>query len=402
MVVAFLGRAGYNDNTMEKVCPKLEFKGGHPVKKRILTLLLAVVMVFGVMPGAAAADTPALSVRAPEALPDVGRTFTVTVELAGNPGILSAECTLGFNAAAVQCTDVQIGSALRGMLTAANEAYSASSAKVAAAAASPAKGSGTLATFTFTVVGSGDAGLRLSDVMMTGADNQELAVTVTQASGSKTEPTKKDDTQDADEAGNGADAPQTDAALRFSDVPRTFWGYDVIERAAELGLAGGFPDGTFRPNAGVTRAQFVQMLWNLAGKPAAVQTAAFTDVPADAWYGAALSWAVEAGVAGGVGGGRFEPNGGVTRQQAMAMLFRYSGGQSGAEALFGSVYDAHYTDSGTIAGWAKPAVYWAVFNEILSGAGDGRLAPGAAATRAQVAAIFLRYMDNVVEKEDAR
>ena len=361
------------------------------MKKRIIAGLMAAVLLLALAPAALAADSPVLRVSAPDTLPAVGKTFTVTAELTGNPGMTALECTLAFDGARVECTGVSTGSVLRGMLTASNEAYSASSAKVVAAAASAATNNGTVATFTFRVLAAGDANFRLTDILFADEDCNEIACRTETAAG-------KDNTGETTDAAPGktpsaSGETEQAAASTFSDVPASFWGYSAIERAAALGLAGGFPDGTFRPNAAVSRAQFVQMLWNLAGRPAASGGVTFSDVPADAWYRPALAWAVESGCAGGVGGGRFDPNGSVTRQQAAAMLFRYSGGQSGGELLFTAVYDAHFSDSAAIAAWAKPAVYWAVFNEVITGVGADRIAPTAPATRAQVAAIFLRYLD---------
>lgn len=364
------------------------------MRKRITAGILALALLLAFAPAALAAASPLLRISAPETLPAVGKTFTVTAELSDNPGMTALECTLAFDAARVECTGVATGGVLGGMLTAVNERYSASSAKVVAAAADAATGNGTVATFTFRVLAGGDANFRLTDIVFGDRDCSEIVCRTETASG-------KDNTGESSETGAGEPPTAAASGTTFSDVPASFWGYSAIERAAGVGLAGGFPDGTFRPNAAVSRAQFVQMLWNLAGKPKASAAAVFTDVPADAWYLPALSWAVEAGCAGGVGGGRFDPNGSVTRQQAAAMLFRYAGGQSGGEALFTGIYDAQYSDSAAIAAWAKPAMYWAVFHEVISGVGADRIAPTAPATRAQVAAILLRYLDQNTGEEEA-
>ena len=391
------------------------------MRKRITAGILALALLLAFAPAALAAASPLLRISAPETLPAVGKTFTVTAELSDNPGMTALECTLAFDAARVECTGVTTGSMLRGMLTAVNERYSASSAKVVAAAADAATGNGTVATFTFRVLAGGDANFRLTDIvfgdrdlhviqmfeyyLMFHCDSETVTGDVREVGGvfvkSAETAAGKDNTGESSETGAGETPAAAASGTTFSDVPASFWGYSAIERAAGAGLAGGFPDGTFRPNAAVSRAQFVQMLWNLAGKPKASAAAVFTDVPADAWYLPALSWAVEAGCAGGVGGGRFDPNGSVTRQQAAAMLFRYAGGQSGGEALFAGIYDAQYSDSAAIAAWAKPAMYWAVFHEVISGVGADRIAPTAPATRAQVAAILLRYLDQNTGEEEA-
>ena len=118
------------------------------MKKRITAGILALALLLAFAPAALAAASPLLRISAPETLPAVGKTFTVTAELSDNPGMTALECTLAFDAARVECTGVTTGSVLRGMLTAVNERYSASSAKVVAAAADAATGNGTVATFT--------------------------------------------------------------------------------------------------------------------------------------------------------------------------------------------------------------------------------------------------------------
>lgn len=174
-----------------------------------------------------------------------------------------------------------------------------------------------------------------------------------------------------------------------------------MERAAKLGLVTGFSDGSFHPDAPVTRAQFVLMLWRMAGKPAAVQKAVFTDTANGSWYQQALDWAVETGCVNGISATQFGPDAPITRQQATAILFRYSGGQVGAEAMLTGVYAQSFTDSGKIASWATDAVWWAVYHGLVSGTGNNQIAPEANASRAQIAAILLRYMDQFMTEMEA-
>ena len=106
----------------------------------------------------------------------------------------------------------------------------------------------------------------------------------------------------------------------FSDIA-SHWAKNEISAASNNGWINGYPDGTFRPDAAVTRAQFVLMLWRMCGKPAAAKAASFADASAD-WYQDALSWAVEKGYVNGLSDTRFGPDAPITRQQATAILFR--------------------------------------------------------------------------------
>lgn len=364
-------------------------------------LALAAVLVLGLCTGAAAVQSPILTLCAPQTLPAVGEQCTVTVRLDECPGILSAECVLAFDADVVQCTAIKTGTALRGMLTAVNAQYAPDAAKLAAASASAVTSTGTVATFTFTVLAAGDADFSLRDVLLSGTDGAAMQPVLRQDTpqmpdvddAPDTDDVPEADDEDADDAQDTAVAEtDVDEPARFSDVVADFWGADVIARAAALGLVDGFSDGTFRPNAAVTRAQFVTMLWRMAGKPTAQSAALFSDVPANAWYHAALDWAVEQGCVSGVGGGKFAPDGSVTREQAAAMLFRYHGSPQGIQTLFTDIYRAEFSDSGALSAWAEDAAWWAVYHEILAGTG-GRLMPQAAATRVQIAAMLLRDLE---------
>lgn len=378
------------------------------MKKRIWSMCLAVLLVLQLaVPWCAAAGTE-LTVSAPGTLPAVGQTFTVTVDLSGNTGFSAAQFLLAYNDKIVSCTGVSTSSLLSGMLSATNPhtAGASTGAMVAAASASTVKGDGQLATFTFTVLAAGDPGLLLQELVLSDTSGKDVACTVKNAaisSGSATTPagddkTDKEKPDGAAASGTPAEAPATGTG--FHDVSASYWASAQIMRAAQLGLVTGFSDGTFHPEDAVTRAQFVTMLWRMAGKPAATKKSAFTDVPAGQYYADALDWAAEHGYVTGTTGGRFEPNGSITRQQAMAILFRYSGGQSGLEAMFTADYDAAFTDSGDIAAWAKPAVYWAVYQTIVTGATKTTIAPNATATRAQIAVIFLRYLDKFQTGEE--
>ena len=283
-----------------------------------------------------------------------------------------------------------VGDVLKGTLSAANP-DAADGAIVAAAATSPAKGDGSIGVFTFKVLKSGETGFTLKDAVFSDANGASISTNVPAADSSqKPSGTEKPEQPKGDEPAAPSN-PGENAGQTFLDVPKSFWGYESIERAAQLGYVNGVGGGKFEPNRQLTRAEFVTMLYRMADKPAANTAAAFTDVPQNAWYRDALNWAAEKGYVNGTGENSFNPDGKITRQEVVTILFRYSGSQSGAETMFTATYDSQFTDSGAIAPWAKTAMYWAIYNGVVNGTSPTTVSPTATATRAEVAAIFVRY-----------
>ncbi len=181
----------------------------------------------------------------------------------------------------------------------------------------------------------------------------------------------------------------------FVDVPVGAWYYDEVEYAAQSGFIQGTGNGYFKPNTAINRAMLVTLLWRYAGEPAGY-TNVFTDVPAGRWYTQAIAWAAHEGIVEGVGQNRFNPEGLLNREQMATLFYRYTkatGGDTNASADLSS-----YPDSGSTSGWAKAAVEWAVAEGLVGGAtvnGVVCINPKGEATRAQLAVIFVRYVENV-------
>lgn len=397
-------------------------------RNRILAIGIALLLAVQLLTPLACAAGTTLKLTAPDKLPDVGQTFTVTAELTGNTGLAAVQLSLGYDDSVVECTGIENGALVAGMLAASNPYATRDGvgAILAAATTTAVKTDGSLAVFTFRVKAAGDAKLTLADALLSDTDGKALPLSyslpalIAQGSGSdsgsgsgsdaekpgtdnkKSEDDKKSEDEDKPEdEEKPADGAQEEVKSgSFRDVTSTHWAFDSVERAAELGLVTGYSDGTFRPDTPVTRAQFVLMLWRMCGKPAAAKAASFADASAD-WYQDALSWAVEKGYVNGLSDTRFGPDAPITRQQAMAILFRLNGGQSGTELTLTGIYEQTFADSTTIASWAKDATWWAVYHELVSGVGGSRIAPEANASRAQIAAILLRYADQFMTMEEA-
>ena len=168
----------------------------------------------------------------------------------------------------------------------------------------------------------------------------------------------------------------------FVDVKASDYFYDAVLWAAEKGVTSGTDALHFSPNAPCTRAQIVTFLWRAAGSPAPKNMSSFADVPADAFYAKAVAWAVENGITGGTGDGKFSPDAPCTRAQAVTFLYR----ASGAPAVSGN---AAFSDVATNAYYAA-AVKWAEKNGITGGIGGGLFGSNNNCTRAQIVAFLYR------------
>lgn len=180
-------------------------------------------------------------------------------------------------------------------------------------------------------------------------------------------------------------------AIQFSDVAPGTWYYESVQRAASLGLMTGDGD-TFLPGQELSRAQAVQLLFNLAraeGRAPALQgTSPFLDVPDGSWFAPAAAWACAQGYATGVGGGLFQPERPVSRQELALFLYRYAGMPAAKTAALD-----RFPDAGSAAAWAVDALSWAVERGLLSGTPEGLLDPAGPLPRSQAAAILVRYWD---------
>ena len=181
----------------------------------------------------------------------------------------------------------------------------------------------------------------------------------------------------------------------FTDVPNGSWFTQAVAWAAENGIVNGVGNGMFEPESSMTRAMLVTVLWRYAGQPQAAANP-FTDVPGGEWYTQAVAWAAENGVVNGIGGGKFDPNGRVTREQAAAILFRYAQ-YKGLEAVTLEENLGAYTDADQISEYAVQAFNWVVGQGLMTGVTDTTLEPASSATRAQVATILMRYCQALKE-----
>ena len=187
------------------------------------------------------------------------------------------------------------------------------------------------------------------------------------------------------------------ARFPFTDVVAGTWYYGAAAYAYNNGLFAGMTPTTFAPNATMTRAMLVSVLWRLAGAPAPKAPNTFVDVPDGAWYTDAVTWAAENGVVSGIGGSRFDPSGFVTREQTAEILYNYA--HSKGYDVSARADLTAFPDAASVSGWAEEALSWANAAGLINGTvrdGQTILDPQGSASRAQVAMILMNYVEHVV------
>ncbi len=193
------------------------------------------------------------------------------------------------------------------------------------------------------------------------------------------------------ESGQGEVIPDETVA-GFTDVPASAWYAGAVAFAVEHELMNGVGGGKFEPEGTMTRAMLVTVLWREAGSPDA-GASGFVDVPDGQWYTTAVAWAREAGVVNGTSDTTFAPEGSITREQLATVLYRYVDRVGYPSGVRGNL--SGFPDAGQISDYAADAMAWAVGMGLINGS-DGFLLPQGNATRAQVSAILMRYIKNVV------
>ena len=178
--------------------------------------------------------------------------------------------------------------------------------------------------------------------------------------------------------------------LPFVDVAAEDWYGDAVAAVYARGLMTGTAEDTFAPELAATRGMVVSILHRLAGSPT-VSAEVFADVAADDWYGQAVAWAASEGIASGTSAETFSPNAAVTREQLAALLCNFAA-QQGMDTTARSDLSS-FDDAETVSDWAQDAVSWAHAEGLLAGTSATTLSPQGEATRAQLAAMLVRFSD---------
>ncbi len=409
------------------------------MKKQLVAVIIIFMLALNIY-----ATSPELTVSIPEKAALVDGQYHIMVSISDNPGFASVQLELFYNSSVMDCIKVIPGDAVKGMLTDTNpDAGGAQkSAILSVAGISDTNANGIIATFVFEKITGGDPEFEFKLVEMRTSDGREVDCTVEinnnygyspddpivipptndqeqndapvviplpenpenntkpiviplpNGSGTNEEPTviplPEDTVNDVGESDTEEQPPATaEPPKTFSDVGELHWAKDYIAEAVKLGIVSGYTDGRFLPDKEMTRAEFTTLLWNMENKPKPSKAAPFSDVEDGDWFYDPVSWAYENGYINGISATEFDPNGTITREQAMTILYRYAKCPSAQDAI------TAFKDSSDVSDYAVDAFNWAIEKAIIAGMDGNRLAPKANATRAQLSTIIVRYIKNI-------
>ena len=227
-------------------------------------------------------------------------------------------------------------------------------------------------------------------------------LTVTDGSGKSVSTVKKSDTvytftMPASAVTVGvsyAKADETPSETKFNDVSANDWFASAVDYVTGKGMMNGTADNTFSPKANTTRGMVVTVLYRLENQPS-TSAASFTDVASGAYYANAVAWANANGIVSGYGSGKFGPNDKVTREQLAAILYRYAQYKKYDVSVGEDTNILSYDDAQSISSYAIPAIQWACGAGVVTGKSGSKLDPKGNATRAEVAAMLMRFCENV-------
>ncbi len=400
------------------------------MKKCLIVCLLVLSIVSIMIPVGAASENAVFDIRTPAELPKTGDEFEVAVELTNNPGFCAIEFVLTYDANAMECVDAVTDDVLAGSLSVTNPEAD-EGAIVVAASLKRLEGDGTLALYYFKANQDITAfDFKLKDIILVDENNGNIEYEVAGGKEAENTPVIPDDTNDSGEAEDKPEEilpdspvidtppynddfskeeaesvppvsePDSEGETEEEGAEHTFpdvvghWAEKYVSEAVKHGLFMGDTEGNFNPDDNVTRAQFVTVLWRMAGRPDVSTKLPFADIEDQIpEFKKAITWGYANGYIKGTSDTTFEPSATLTREAGMKILHSYSGGKIGKEIQLYAVYDGIFKDSKEISDWAKNSLYWGVYNKMISGTSSDTLSPKGTATRAQLAKILVDYLN---------
>lgn len=345
------------------------------MKRRIISLLLAAVMVFAIA-GSALAAGPDVPVKTKAQVEGENVTVTISARESTFNGKLHVTYELGELS--------YVGAQSDATVFTAGEKDGTITFGYAVSTADTIKPGETIAVLTFQIVGDWTGSVlkfhleNFNDE--TGRDQELPGMWVTRTP-------VVEGTVSSGTTTNSAPNPN------FSDVTENDWFYDAVNYVVSQGYFKGISDTQFGPYQSMSRAMFVTVLGRMSGVNASSYTNdQFTDVVSGSYYEGYVVWAAKNGIVQGTSETTFSPDAAVTREQMAAFLYRYAKYLGMDVSLMGTAELTGFADAASVSDWAVPAVLWAVRNGIINGTDKG-LEPAATANRAQVAQIIYRFDD---------
>ena len=196
--------------------------------------------------------------------------------------------------------------------------------------------------------------------------------------------------------GGGTPSEPEEPTWPFEDVTEgDDWFYDAVAYVYENGIMAGTDETTFEPYMELDRAMAAQLFYNLEGKPTVTGDSTFTDVTSGHWAVDAITWAAQNDIVAGIGGGLYDPDSNVTREQFAVMLYKYARFKGYDLTATGDL--TRFPDAGSISSWAETALSWANGNGLINGHENGAIDPKGSTIRAQAASIMANFDQNVAK-----
>ena len=244
---------------------------------------------------------------------------------------------------------------------------------------------------TVTITPTPDTGYEVDEVIVTDRNGDEVEVTANRNGTYTFEQPRGRVTIEVTFVRTGGTA----GAAPFLDVAEDAWYAEAVAYVYDNGLMSGTSTTLFSPNATTTRGMIVTMLYRLEGEPRISSGSAFDDVDAGMYYADAVAWASQNDIVTGYDEATFGPNNAITREQMAAILYRYAQ-YKGYRTTAGADLSG-YVDADSVSSYALASLQWANAAGLVTGTSSNTLTPDGSATRAQVATIFMRFMEDVAE-----
>ena len=197
-------------------------------------------------------------------------------------------------------------------------------------------------------------------------------------------------------SGGGTPSEPEEPTWPFTDVTEgKDWFYDAVAYVYENGIMAGTDETTFEPYMELDRAMAAQLFYNLEGKPTVTGDSTFTDVTSGHWAVDAITWAAQNDIVAGIGGGLYDPDSNVTREQFAVMLYKYARFKGCDLTATGDL--TQFPDAGSISSWAETALSWANGKGLINGHENGTIDPKGSTIRAQAASIMANFDQNVAK-----